>query len=392
MRKTQSSKKQSATVFVVVFQLFLLFFVGFIGGLLLTLLFDPMPSTIFGILGIYLFIFLPFGLQIILHEGGHLVMGLLTGYRFHSFRIGKWMWIKREGKIRFGRFHLPGTGGQCILIPPPANEDGTFPTALYNWGGVLFNLVSAIIAVPLTILLRGNSYVAFFFAILALAGIYSAAINGIPFKGTMIANDAVNAGLVAKSPASMRALRISHETVQEIANGKHVYELPDEWFVLPSEEEMQNSFTTSLAVLACDRKMSAGDYVGAKELIGYLLTAPIALSDFHRNMLKMHQIVCLLLTEQRNDEINALLTKEQKKFIQMLSSTLEGIICQYALSMLWEKDSKKSEATLAQFAKIRAQYPYPVEAEDAEKALHRIREKAKEATAVPGVPPQGGSL
>ena len=32
-----------------------------------------------------------FYLQLILHEGGHLVCGLLTGYRFVSFRIGSWM-------------------------------------------------------------------------------------------------------------------------------------------------------------------------------------------------------------------------------------------------------------------------------------------------------------
>ena len=32
-----------------------------------------------------------FYLQTILHEGGHLVCGLLTGYRFVSFRIGSWM-------------------------------------------------------------------------------------------------------------------------------------------------------------------------------------------------------------------------------------------------------------------------------------------------------------
>ena len=37
--------------------------------------------------------------QIILHEGGHLVCGLLTGYQFVSFRIGSWMWQKENGHI-----------------------------------------------------------------------------------------------------------------------------------------------------------------------------------------------------------------------------------------------------------------------------------------------------
>lgn len=44
-----------------------------------------------------------FYLQTILHEGGHLVCGLLTGYRFVSFRIGSWMVQRENGRLRFHR-------------------------------------------------------------------------------------------------------------------------------------------------------------------------------------------------------------------------------------------------------------------------------------------------
>lgn len=33
-------------------------------------------------------------LQIIIHEAGHLIFGLLSGYRFSSFRIGNMIWKK----------------------------------------------------------------------------------------------------------------------------------------------------------------------------------------------------------------------------------------------------------------------------------------------------------
>lgn len=64
-----------------------------------------------------IFIFLFFGmaaaiiLQIIIHEAGHLVFGLLTGYRFSSFRIGNLMWIKENSKIKLRRLSLTGTAG-----------------------------------------------------------------------------------------------------------------------------------------------------------------------------------------------------------------------------------------------------------------------------------------
>ena len=81
-------------------------------------------------------------LQLILHEAGHLVCGLATGYGFVSFRIGSWMLIRRDGKLRWCRFSLPGTGGQCLLSPPPWREEG-FPVFAYNLGGPSVNLITA---------------------------------------------------------------------------------------------------------------------------------------------------------------------------------------------------------------------------------------------------------
>ena len=69
------------------------------------------------LLAIVFMIFSTF-LQIILHEGGHLVCGLLTGYRFVSFRIFNQTLIRQDGRMRIKRFNIAGTGGQCLLVPP----------------------------------------------------------------------------------------------------------------------------------------------------------------------------------------------------------------------------------------------------------------------------------
>ena len=61
-------------------------------------------------------------LHIALHEAGHLVFGLLSGYSFCSYRIFSLMWIKEGEKLRLRRFSLAGTGGQCLL-----EEDGLDP-------------------------------------------------------------------------------------------------------------------------------------------------------------------------------------------------------------------------------------------------------------------------
>ena len=86
-----------------------------------------------------------FILQVIIHEAGHLVFGLLSGYKFISFRVFDFKIIKDENgklKIRFER--LAGTGGQCLMRAPEYVE-GKFKYKLYLLGGVTFNLVFSIV-------------------------------------------------------------------------------------------------------------------------------------------------------------------------------------------------------------------------------------------------------
>ena len=84
---------------------------------------------------IYLAVFL----QVIIHELGHLACGLLTHYRFSSFRAGWFALIRDKGKFKLKLFKMPGTMGQCLMVPPDM-ENGQFPFVLYNLGGVLLTL------------------------------------------------------------------------------------------------------------------------------------------------------------------------------------------------------------------------------------------------------------
>ena len=69
-------------------------------------------------------------LQVIIHEAGHLVFGLASGYRFFSFRISGLVLMKKGGKLVLRREKVPGTGGQCLMGPPDYNG-GRYPYLLY---------------------------------------------------------------------------------------------------------------------------------------------------------------------------------------------------------------------------------------------------------------------
>ena len=115
------------------------YFVGKIAGDSLSGV-DKPNIILFFITGVIAFI-----LHIIVHEAGHLVFGLLSGYKFVSFRVFDFKIIKDEnGKLNFRYEKIAGTGGQCLMRASEYIE-GKFKYKLYLLGGVTFNLLFSIV-------------------------------------------------------------------------------------------------------------------------------------------------------------------------------------------------------------------------------------------------------
>ena len=89
-------------------------------------LFGKTPGgLLFAVAGAMVLVGLAMFLHSVVHETGHLVFGLLTGYKFVSFRIGSIMLIKESGKLRLKLYNIVGTGGQCLMMPPPWRDSMT---------------------------------------------------------------------------------------------------------------------------------------------------------------------------------------------------------------------------------------------------------------------------
>ena len=147
------------------------FAVGAAGGLLMVKIADKNDSIRNGdmwtfVLNILIMlgaIYASMFLHILVHEGGHLAFGLLTGYKFSSFRIGSRILLKTEQGFQWKKLHIPGTAGQCLLDPPEL-INGKMPYVLYNLGGVLMNfLVSLICFVIGLALWKPHPYAAEYF-------------------------------------------------------------------------------------------------------------------------------------------------------------------------------------------------------------------------------------
>lgn len=328
---------------------------------------EKLSTVLLGwIVGIY------FGaiLQIVIHEAGHLVFGLLTGYRFLSFRIGSFMWIKKDGKLHYRQLSLAGTGGQCLMIPPDL-IDGKMPTLLYNFGGSIFNLLSALLFLGLSVLWLRDPFWHIFFVANTLCAVILAATNGIPMRLNSVDNDGYNAYSVMRSPEAMRALWIQLKVSEQITNGIRLKDMPEEWFTVPDDAAMHNSMVAAVGVFACNRLMDEWRFQKADALMKHLLEIDSGIIGIHRALLTCDRMFCEMITQNRPEIVNAMLDKQQKNYMKAMKQNPSVIRTQYVYELLVKKNTAAAQAAAKCFDKYTKQYPYPEEV-TAERELMRI--------------------
>ena len=171
--------------------------------------------------------------QLIVHEGGHLVAGLLTGYKFVSFRILDFTLIRKDGRLQWRKYDMAGTGGQCLLAPPERPID-EIDTRWYNAGGVLANLLLSILGIILIITIDMPGWLSFFWGVTVFVGLIFAITNGIPMKIGGIANDGHNLFQMEKDRTSKRYFlnilksnALDQEGVQPKDITADLFELPE---------------------------------------------------------------------------------------------------------------------------------------------------------------------
>lgn len=316
-------------------------------------------------------------LQIIIHEAGHLVFGLLTGYRFISFRVYSFMWMKDNDRIRFKRMSIAGTGGQCLMAPPDL-KDGKMPVQLYNYGGAIMNLIASAISGGLSLLCPAGSLFRPFLLMMLVTGIAYALMNGLPLRMSLANNDGRNAWDLARSPEAVRAFWTTMKMNELSARGVCLRDMPEEWFTIPDGEGMKNGITSSLGAVACSRLMEQGRFEEADALMERLLSQNNGIQGVYRKMLVCDRIYVELIRENRPEALEALRTKDQLKFMKSMKKYPSVLRTEYAYALLAEKDPEKAQTVMEAFEKAARTYPNPNDI-----TIEReLMETAREAAAV----------
>ncbi len=305
-------------------------------------------------------VYAAFIFHIIIHEGGHLVFGLLTGYRFSSFRIFSFMWVKEGESIKFKRHSIVGTGGQCLMSPPDI-KNGEMPVVWYNLGGSLMNIIFSTIFLVCFFLLNSVSVLSGILLLLALFGYSLAILNGVPMRMGAIDNDGYNAISLTKDATAREAFWMQMKVVEETTKGVRLRDMPADWFTVPEDEAMKNSMVAARGVFACNRLMDEERFAEADELMAHMLEIESGMVGLHRSILICERIYVELITQNRREVIEEKLTKNLQSFMKAMKDNPSILRTQYAIALLHENDKAKAETIKAQFEKRAKTYPYPHE-------------------------------
>ncbi len=377
MKQEQKKKKKNGGALLVLLPALA---VGVLTGLMMTRYLDTSADegdAFLSILILFASLIAGIYLQTATHEAGHLVCGLLSGYRFSSFRIGSLMLLRSRGKLRLCRLTIAGTGGQCLMCPPEP-KDGRIPVKLYNLGGALANLLLCAILLPVYFLVRPSLLATALLMTIAI-GLLFAATNGIPMRAGLIDNDGRNAFSLEKNPDAIRAFYLQLKINEQNAEGVRLADMPAEWFTLPEAADRENALIASIEVFSCNRLVDELRLAEAEERIRALLGMDGAIG-LHKNLLTC-DLIAILLKNGRRAEAAALVTKEQKRFMHAMRNFPSVIRTEYLLARFVFKDEAGAGLFARRLARCARRYPYPADIEAEKRLIAVVEAGAAEAAA-----------
>ena len=288
-------------------------------------------------------------LHIVAHEAGHLVMGLLCGYRFVSFRVFTFTIVKERGRLARKRFKLVGTVGQC-LMSPPGYVDGSFPFVLYNLGGPAMNFVfCGIFTLAFLFASGASSPASAVFLIIAAFGAFMGLFNIIPQKIGGVANDGYNVFILGKNDAARRAFWLQLRVTAMVTQGVRYRDLPEEWFRASDCGSWNDPIAAVVVLGRYSYLLDKMELKQARELAAKLLHSANRMLELHKNELRCELLFHELIGECREAEVERLHTADLKKYIKATSSYISRQRLLYAHARLFLGDSAAAGAARRRF-------------------------------------------
>lgn len=294
--------------------------------------------------------------QIIIHEAGHLICGLMSGYQFVSFRIGSFTLIKEAGKFKMKKYKIQGTAGQCLLMPPEKKVEEV-PYRLYHLGGILANTLATLPLIVIYGSVQLPKAVSMILIIGISIGIICIMANGIPMKISGIANDGYNLMSLRRDKIARTSIYHSLRINGLQNEGMRLKEMPKEWFTLPKEADLNNPLNECIKIFEGNRYMDALDFNGAKQVYEEILEKADDILPIYKIEVQSELALIAILGENRKEEVEVLLTKEVKKYMKAIKKMIDKKPLEYAYALYVKKDKEEAQKIWEDTMKLMHTYP-----------------------------------
>lgn len=313
--------------------------------------------SFFIMVGLLLYIFVAMIIHIVLHESGHLIGGLVTGYKFVSFRIGSNAWIKdTNGKLHFKKMKIKGTGGQCLMCPPK----GTIEECPYKWyhlSGGLMNLSLGVLSILLYIFVLPKNYITYMlFEEFGVIGIALGLINLIPCKSGGVQNDGYNLIELGKNMDAKKCINIVLEINALLTVADSYSDLPEDLVDELKSIDFEKMDITNASIANAFHFQAAmyfveGDYDKTYELQKDMMNTQGVLGIF-KNEARCECLFYEIMHGQNKDVIEQLYDKKLQKYINATAGYPSRQRLMYAYYHIYLKDESKAEEAYSKLKKL----------------------------------------
>ncbi|MBQ7835096.1 MAG: hypothetical protein IJ385_04870, partial [Ruminiclostridium sp.] len=311
--------------------------------------------------------------HVIIHEGGHLVCGLISGWKYLSFRVGNLTLVKQDGKLKCKKTTVAGTGGQCLMIPPQC-EPEKCPFFLYLLGGGLANLLTGGLAFLAAIPLGGIAEI--ILTIFGILGIGLGLSNLFPAKMSGTMNDGYQIFIELpknnKAKENMCCLLTANAVLSENESTNALPENIRNVILALDGEDFSDTSATNLLFFKTTILQEEGRYEEAEAIFKKVTDSPDALQIF-KNEAACELIYHEIMGECNAEKIEKLADKKLMEYINATALYPSRKRLMYAYYLIYKNDTAKADEEYQALLKTAKSHPSKAEGAIELKEAERIR-------------------
>jgi len=238
-----------------------------------------------------------FPFHIILHEMGHVLGGLVSGYQFIMFRLFSTVWIKTSDGLSKRKEHISGVLGQALMVPPETGQNEQPPFLLYHSSGLIMNLVTAILFVFLGRMIPSDP-LAYFLYVSAIVAIFIMITNALPLQGT----DGYNIIQQMKKPQAHEEITTILYLYRDMVKGVSLTAL-QKYVDLEAIDPFKDPNGTTMYTVRADYLLEQKKFAEAHQIYKLLWDDIHDLFPAHQPTLTMSYLFTLLLTDSTHPDV-----------------------------------------------------------------------------------------